>query len=152
MGEVKAVDISPDGKTLVSASADGTLKAWDMETEKLMYTCTGHKDEVTRHCRGLKQSKCFPSCIYGLSSVRCQWFCSTIAFCYHLNVPSLSFQVWSCTISEDGELLASGSKDGTIRLWKLATGQHLCSFQVCLAKPKQKQLLFHGHILFHVRI
>ena len=46
MGEVKAVKVSPDGKTLVSCSADGTLKAWDMETEKLMYTCTGHKNEV----------------------------------------------------------------------------------------------------------
>lgn len=43
---MKAVKVSPDGKTLVSCSADGTLKAWDMETEKLMYTCTGHKDEV----------------------------------------------------------------------------------------------------------
>ena len=49
MGEVKAVKVSPDGKTLVSCSADGTLKAWDMETEKLMYTCTGHKNEVRTH-------------------------------------------------------------------------------------------------------
>ena len=46
MGEVKAVKVSPDGKTLVSCSEDGTLKAWDMETEKLLYTCTGHKNEV----------------------------------------------------------------------------------------------------------
>ena len=50
MGEVKAVKVSPDGKTLVSCSADGTLKVWDMETEKLMYTCTGHKNEVRVLC------------------------------------------------------------------------------------------------------
>ena len=44
--EVKTVVVSKNGRYLVSASADGTLKVWDLETEHLMYTLTGHTDEV----------------------------------------------------------------------------------------------------------
>lgn len=44
--EVKAVVLSEDNRYLVSASADGTLKVWDMQTERQMSTLRGHKDEV----------------------------------------------------------------------------------------------------------
>ncbi|XP_076459006.1 uncharacterized protein LOC143292527 isoform X2 [Babylonia areolata] len=44
--EVKAVARSEDGKYLVSASTDGTLKLWDMETERHIDTLSGHTDEV----------------------------------------------------------------------------------------------------------
>lgn len=46
--EVTSLSVSKDAKLLVSASADGTLKVWDMDTEKLMYTLTGHSDEVRK--------------------------------------------------------------------------------------------------------
>ena len=32
-------------------------------------------------------------------------------------------QVWCCTISSDDDMVVSGSRDGTIRLWKSAGGQ-----------------------------
>ncbi|KAK6166927.1 hypothetical protein SNE40_023527 [Patella caerulea] len=44
--EVKAVVRSKDNKYLVTASADGTLKCWDLETERQMTTMSGHQDEV----------------------------------------------------------------------------------------------------------
>ncbi|XP_056012893.1 uncharacterized protein LOC125678424 isoform X7 [Ostrea edulis] len=44
--EVKAVVLSDDNRYLVSASADGTLKVWDMQTERQISTLRGHKDEV----------------------------------------------------------------------------------------------------------
>ncbi|KAL8587816.1 hypothetical protein ACOMHN_021034 [Nucella lapillus] len=44
--EVKAVARSEDGRYLVSASADGTLKIWDMQTERHIDTLSGHADEV----------------------------------------------------------------------------------------------------------
>ena len=31
-------------------------------------------------------------------------------------------QVWCCTLSNDGELVVSGSRDRTIRLWRVSDG------------------------------
>ena len=45
-----------------------------------------------------------------------------------ITVSLLLLQVWCCTVSADDELLVSGSRDGSIRLWRLNTGQHVCSF------------------------
>lgn len=44
--EIKAVALSEDSKYLVSASTDGTLKIWDMTTERQINTLKGHNDEV----------------------------------------------------------------------------------------------------------
>ncbi|WAR10900.1 PKWA-like protein [Mya arenaria] len=44
--EVKSVTLSDDGRYLVSGSADGTLKVWDMHTERPIHTLQGHTDEV----------------------------------------------------------------------------------------------------------
>jgi WD40 repeat protein len=40
------VTISPDGKTLVSASGDKTIKIWDMATGREKHTLTGHQYSV----------------------------------------------------------------------------------------------------------
>ncbi|MEE6162574.1 hypothetical protein U9R62_14785 [Cylindrospermopsis raciborskii DSH] len=43
---VNSVTISPDGKTLVSASGDKTIKIWDMATGREKHTLTGHQSWV----------------------------------------------------------------------------------------------------------
>lgn len=51
--EVKAIAVSKDVAVLVSASADSTLKVWNLENDNLQWTLAGHRDEVcdTRHSR-----------------------------------------------------------------------------------------------------
>ena len=44
--EVKFVAITPDGQTLISGSADTTIKIWCLNTAKLKHTLTGHLDAV----------------------------------------------------------------------------------------------------------
>ncbi|WP_433936853.1 TIR domain-containing protein [Sorangium cellulosum] len=46
-GGVNTCAISPDGQRIVSASADGTLKIWDLATGKLLSTLEGHSGGVT---------------------------------------------------------------------------------------------------------
>lgn len=41
---------------------------------------------------------------------------------------TLFFQVWCVTISHDNEIVVSGSRDGTIRLWRLRNGSEICAF------------------------
>ncbi|MFW9265160.1 WD40 repeat domain-containing protein, partial [Nostoc sp. CALU 546] len=43
---VRAVAIDRDGKTAVSASYDNTLKLWDLQAGKEIYTLTGNNDSV----------------------------------------------------------------------------------------------------------
>src|SRR5688500_6364590 len=45
-GGLWAVAFSPDGRTLASASGDGSVKLWDRDTGVLLRTFTGHRKEV----------------------------------------------------------------------------------------------------------
>ena len=40
---VLACDFAPDGKTIVSASADSRVKIWDVESGKCLTTLKGHR-------------------------------------------------------------------------------------------------------------
>ncbi|NIM16515.1 MAG: NACHT domain-containing protein, partial [Candidatus Aminicenantes bacterium] len=62
-GAVMACAFSPEGKTLVSASSDHTLKLWDVETGKEIRSFSGHKDAV-RGCGFSPQGKTLVSASY----------------------------------------------------------------------------------------
>ena len=40
---VSACDFAPDGKTIMSASWDSTVKIWDVESGKCLTTLEGHR-------------------------------------------------------------------------------------------------------------
>ena len=48
--EVLSVNYSPDGKKIVSGSADNTLKIWDAEEGILLSTLLGHQKAVLSVC------------------------------------------------------------------------------------------------------
>lgn len=45
--EVKAIAVSKDVGVLVSASADSTLRVWNLDNDKLQWTLAGHRNEVS---------------------------------------------------------------------------------------------------------
>ena len=70
-GAINAIAFSPDGGTLATGSADGTVRVWEAETGALIRTLGGYEDEVhtvfySRDGRTLvSQSSVTPACSTG---------------------------------------------------------------------------------------
>ncbi|MBX9255544.1 CHAT domain-containing protein, partial [Desmonostoc muscorum CCALA 125] len=118
---VTSIVFSPNGKTIASASADNTVKLWDL-SGKLLGTFKGHQAEVT-------------SVVFSPNG-------KTIASASADNTVKLwdlsgkllqTFQghqdsVTSVVFSPNGKTIASASADKTVKLWDLS-GKLLQTFQ-----------------------
>jgi WD40 repeat protein len=102
-GWIWAVTFSPDGKTLASCSHDSLIRLWDVQTIDFKRSNTANLAEASdaSHLSG--------TCLKTLRG--------------HLN------RVWTIAFSPDGQLLASGSDDQTIRLWNAHDGTCLTVLQ-----------------------
>jgi predicted NACHT family NTPase len=120
-GGVSAVAFSPDGKTVVLVSYDGTVQLWDVETDAALQTLEGHTDcdsAVTFLPDG-KPAVSIPDD----ETVRL-WDCvSAIAF------------------SPDGKTAVSASWDRTVRLWDAGTGAALQTLKSPYGRRQRCSLL-----------
>lgn len=100
-GPVNAIDLSPTSNRIISASGDGTLILWDIPTQKLTRTFSGHS-------RGL-------ACVAFVPPPPPPPFARTQS--------SSSEENDDETQPIEDELVVSGSNDKTIRVWRASTGE-----------------------------
>lgn len=114
--DVTIVSISPDGKTLASASVDKTIKLWNVEKGQEICTIKGY-DRIFTSVDFSPDSK---TLAFGSEDGTIKLWDVEIG----KEIPTLmrhSSRVDGVSFSQDGNKLASASDDGTIKLWNLKT-------------------------------
>lgn len=112
--------VSPDSRLLMSASADKTIKVWDLQTGELLKTLTGATSFVNALTITLDGSF-----LIGASADKTirVWDLQTGELTNTLRGHT-SF-VDDIVMSPDGQILVSTGADKTIRIWHLETGEML---------------------------
>lgn len=114
---VSYCDISPDGKWCVSASQDGTLKIWDVETGNEIQTLRGHEGGVNR-CAISPDGSYIVSASW--DETLKIWDPKTGN--EHVSLSGHSGPVTECKISPTGKIIASAGWDNMIILWDPVSG------------------------------
>ena len=100
---------SPDGKRIVSGSADHHLKVWDAQTGKELLTLTGHTDELNRVAFSPDGKHLVSNSDHELKVWDAQTGRELLI--------GHTFPVSSVAFSPDGKRIVSGSWDNSLRLW-----------------------------------
>ena len=119
-GSVSDCAWSPDGRRVLSASDDNTLKIWDAYSGHCLLSLAGHSSFVTGCAwspdgrRILSASADQTLKIWEADSGRCL-----------LTLCDQSISIYGCAWSPDGFRVLSASFDGTLKIWEADSGQCL---------------------------
>jgi WD40 repeat protein/energy-coupling factor transporter ATP-binding protein EcfA2 len=115
-GEVTSVNFSPDGNTIISASADGTIKLWSSKG-KFIRDLLGHKG-IVWSARFSPDGQTIAS---GSSDKNVKIWSKDGRILKTLVGHTDS--VYDVSFSPDNQIVASASRDGTIKIWNVRTGR-----------------------------
>jgi len=121
---VSACVVTPDGRHVVSASYDHTLKVWELESGRAVATLQGHVGPVTacavtldgRHVVSASYDRTLK--VWELASGR------PVA-----TLQGHTHHVTACAVTPDGRHVVSASYDHTLKVWELESGRAVATLQ-----------------------
>ena len=115
-GTLGSAAFTPDGKHLLTGTAEGALLVWNVAEGRIVERLNEHTSWITTIALA-RDGRTFATASTDRTLVL--WDAATrkplVRLRGHLA------QVWSVAISPDGRMVASGALDGTTRLWDAAT-------------------------------
>ncbi|KAG2490271.1 hypothetical protein HYH03_011225 [Edaphochlamys debaryana] len=115
---VFALAWSPDGKTLASGGRDELIRLWDAETGRHIGKLEGHTNNV--NCLAFHPN--LPASLLSASDDRTLRYWDTGRGDYSEPMKAHSKSITGCSFSPDGAFIASGSRDGAVKLWAVQGG------------------------------
>ncbi|WP_437932652.1 AAA family ATPase [Sorangium sp. So ce291] len=129
-GSVNDVAVTPDGRLVVSASSDQTLKVWELATGQLLRTLQGHTSLVL----GVAVTSDGRLAVSASSDETLKvWDLATGQLLRTLQEHTdevedgfwFTLGVTGVAVTSDGRFAVSASSDKTLKVWEIATGQRL---------------------------
>ncbi|MEK6284529.1 MAG: WD40 repeat domain-containing protein, partial [Acidobacteriota bacterium] len=119
---VNACTFSPDGRRIVSASVDRTLKLWDVQTGTELASLSGHTEEVVACAFSPDGSRIVSGSEDGTLKL---WDAQTGA---ELATLAGHGRVTACAFSPDGSIVSASW--GSLMLLNAQTGVQICEYQL----------------------
>ncbi|MDR1219797.1 MAG: WD40 repeat domain-containing protein [Treponema sp.] len=117
---VNSAAFSPDGRRIVSASSNATVKVWDAESGRELRTLSGHTSYVHSAAYSPDGRRIVSASYDNTVKV---WDAESGRLL--LTLSGHTGWVTSAAYSPDGRRIVSASRDGTTRLWDAATGNEI---------------------------
>ena len=140
---INSIALSPDGKTIVSAGRDGTIRLWNANTGQHTHTLI-HNMSFARVALSPDGKTIVGWSLRG-DPIRL-WNAKTKQLRHTLT--GHNDWIISVAFSPDGNTIVSADWDGTIRLWNTNTGRHIRTLTGRINNSKRDATLYFGSAEF----
>jgi WD40 repeat protein len=123
---VWTIALSPNGKTIVSGGADGKVRLWDVETEKVVARWTGHTDATIPPCWSVDGERVVSGSSFGTIRVWDVESGDTVLG----PIKTGHMTMHAVIYSPDTTKIATGGYEPALKIWDAKTGNLLSTIKL----------------------